>query len=1088
MWWLAGGVTAFVVVGVLAAVGYFLAGRKVWTDDRGIRRPDADASLRFVLWTDPAALDESLNTPEQEYEPSESPDGRMLFFVRGLPGKGADIYVSVRDDAVWSRPAPLAAVNGEHDDLGPRMTPDGRFLMFYSNRPGGQGQYDIWAAPRTEAGWGEPFNLGPAVNSKYNDYGPAMDPAGERLYFATNRKAAERDEQRVWKATIRQGDLGDYDLFVAEVAAPSTQPAPASRPAPPPDAPERPSGRLKFAEARELEGVNTRHHEGASCISPGGDFLYFASNRPGGLGGFDLYRCRLRDGRCGDVVNLGGEINTGANEADPQLGMGGFQMYFSSDRSESRGQYDLFVAESHEVYAARGRRELPDLGWSMWALLIALIALVPLLLFLRAAGYEHLSLLKKCIAVSLLAHILLTVLLSVWKISTAFLEYLAEEAGMTVAVNLDIGREVETKLQVRRQISELPVADRSLTLLSRVRPAVERPVPPRPAELNVPKIPVRPSSMTVRPEAPPKLPPVLSDRISIPAPRVAAVAPRIEFSPPERIAFAEETPQPRPPSPLDMVVRRLAPSPVQPTPRLVRVAPKPARQPESSPAEPMAEPAPAPKPLPTTGDVKPQARKVPLKIPPMAPGVQIRLPGVPTADRREEQRPEPSGPRRPDPLRRRIISVFEETRRSEERLPGQVPPAEKQAESLAGRTVAAVRRPGADDVPTDEITPRAMLVPLPDLLTPGRLTAPESLFQRSFEQRQKLIDKAGGSKESEQAVAMALVYLSRNQEEDGRWTLVKDKGRTKTKERRKPRESGSRRNEVDLAVTGLAALSFLAADHTPAKPGPYQETITRALAYLLKIQKPDGDLRGGGGRMYGQAMATLALAEAAAMTGDKACEQAAIKGAQFIVRAQNRKTGGWRYTPGDPGDTSVLGWQVMALHSAQRLGMRIPDETRQGAIRWLNMVGSGKQRMLAGYTGRSPTPPMTAEAVFSRMLLGQEFNKAQEDEACNYLLANLPGKPGRGRERKNFYYLYYASLMFRHMQNDAWDRWNVPMREHLIATQRTSGDAAGSWDTDSQWGARGGRIYTTAMAALTLEVYYRYLPMYRPASKRAVSE
>jgi len=365
-WWLAGAVTGCILVGLAAAAWYFLMGRTIWTDDRGIRRADSEANIRRVLWAPAQALDDSFNTPDQEYEPSSNIEGNVLYFVRGLPGKGADIYVSRRHEGGWSGPKPVESVNTKHDELGPRLSPDGRLLMFYSDRPGGLGQYDIWAARKTADGWGRPFNLGPSVNGKYNDYGPAMGPGGTRLYFATNRKAAARKEKQAWRATIRQTEIGDYDLFSAEVLSPTPQPATApaaSRPASRPATAPAPAGTLlRFAEARELEGLNTVHHEGASCISPGGDFLYFASNRPGGLGGFDLYRCRLRDDRCGQVENLGPEVNTTDNETDPQLGMGGFLIYFSSDREGSLGGYDLFVSRTHEVYATRAPRPLPDLN------------------------------------------------------------------------------------------------------------------------------------------------------------------------------------------------------------------------------------------------------------------------------------------------------------------------------------------------------------------------------------------------------------------------------------------------------------------------------------------------------------------------------------------------------------------------------------------------------------------------------------------------------------------------------------------------------------------------------------------------------
>ncbi|HUU21480.1 MAG TPA: hypothetical protein VM389_03005, partial [Phycisphaerae bacterium] len=576
LWRLAGGATALIVLAGLGVFLYSRIGPRVWTDDRGIRRAESDARIRQVLWTEPQGLGGELNTPEQEYEPALAPGGEVMYFVRGLPGKGADIYTSRRsDEDGWGLPEPVQSVNTEHDELGPRVSPDGRFLLFYSDRPGGQGQYDIWAAERTGKGWGRPFNLGPAVNSKWNEYGATMDAAGGRLYFATNRKAAERrDRKEFWRATIRQDDVGDYDLFVAERAAPATRPAtgPAAGEAEPP---------LALAEARELEGVNTRAHEGACCLSPGGDFLYFASNRPGGVGGFDLFRCRLRDGRCGPVEDLGPAINTPANETDPQLAMSGFRLYFSSDREGTRGGYDLFVSESHEVYAVRTRRPLPALGWSAWGLLIALAVLIPLLLYLRAAGYRHLSLFQKCVAVSLLGHILLTVLLSLWNISQVFIEYVAQEAGMTVAVNLEVAREVEVKQQVRYQISDLPVADRSLTDLRKVEPTVAPRAAPSPAELNVPRAQIKPASVTVAPQIPPMPPRELQEQVSLPPPRVVAEIPRIRIQQTEPIEEAERRPEPL-----------ASPSPVRMRPVAI-AAPQPPQQPvriRPSPAAPAAEP------------------------------------------------------------------------------------------------------------------------------------------------------------------------------------------------------------------------------------------------------------------------------------------------------------------------------------------------------------------------------------------------------------------------------------------------------------------------------------------------------------------
>src|SRR4051812_15528163 len=162
-----------VIMSAVAASGYWLAGRRVWTDGRELRMPAGDANLREVLWTHPQPVQGDFNTEAQEYEPSVSPDGQELYFVRGKPmqsgggeteANGADLYVSHRRNNAWTDPVPLDDVNSKYDDLGPRLTADGKFLLFYSDRPGGVGGYDIWAAPRTEKGFGPAFNLGPSVN------------------------------------------------------------------------------------------------------------------------------------------------------------------------------------------------------------------------------------------------------------------------------------------------------------------------------------------------------------------------------------------------------------------------------------------------------------------------------------------------------------------------------------------------------------------------------------------------------------------------------------------------------------------------------------------------------------------------------------------------------------------------------------------------------------------------------------------------------------------------------------------------------------------------------------------------------------
>src|SRR5690606_39129788 len=118
---------------------------------------------------------------------------------------------------------------------------------------------------------------------------------------------------------------------------------------------------------------------------------------------------------------------------------------------------------------------------------------------------------------------------------------------------------------------------------------------------------------------------------------------------------------------------------------------------------------------------------------------------------------------------------------------------------------------------------------------------------------------------------------------------------------------------------------------------------------------------------------------------------------------------------------------------------------------------------------RNPTPAMTAEALFCKQMLGIPRNHPQCIEALEYLSKHPPR-----RDDWNLYYWYYATLAMRAHGGDYWRHWNEMLRDSLVAEQRTQGDLAGRWDPIGPWGAYGGRIYSTALASLCLQVYWRY--------------
>ncbi len=278
----------------------------------------------------------------------------------------------------------------------------------------------------------------------------------------------------------------------------------------------------------------------------------------------------------------------------------------------------------------------------------------------------------------------------------------------------------------------------------------------------------------------------------------------------------------------------------------------------------------------------------------------------------------------------------------------------------------------------------------------------------------------GGSKETEAAVQAALHWLAAHQEPDGHWDAAKyGAGRENVVLGQDRKGAGA---QAHTAVTGLAILALQASGNTHAS-GPYAKNVQHGLEYLLRVQGADGNLGGPSETfafMYSHGMATFALSEAYAMTHDKRLEAPLRRAIGYTLAAQHPTTGGWRYNPRETGDTSQLGWQLMALKSADLAGLPMPQSTRDGAIRFLKSVASGPNGGLASYRpGETPSRTMTAEALVCRQFLGMARDNPSADEAGDALLGELPKA-----DRVNLYYWYYGTLGMYQLQGDHWKMWN----------------------------------------------------------------
>jgi hypothetical protein len=454
-------------------------------------------------------------------------------------------------------------------------------------------------------------------------------------------------------------------------------------------------------------------------------------------------------------------------------------------------------------------------------------------------------------------------------------------------------------------------------------------------------------------------------------------------------------------------------------------------------------------------------------------------------------------------------------------------------DDLVPDTVVDMMRSVAEDLPPD-----FMAIVIDDEIreTLGEVRPVNvGLANRDSRRRQALA--YGATVESENSVELALEWLALHQRSNGSWSFNHRTGDHRCQGCRCG-NSGSHMS-AENGATAMALLPFLGAGRTHLH-GEYRREVAGALMYLIDHQKPDGSFMDAAGTMYSHGLATLALCEAYAMAryqfssdmedsqsvDDDAREPsddgavdpetglrdinwtgfadenagvvdenadggrqlrdpspvmqidiqelalAAQQGIRFIEAAQHAG-GGWRYRPKQPGDTSIVGWQMMALKSGHLAGLKVQPATIKRAVRFLDSRQSNNGSRY-GYTGKSGSEANSAIGLLCRMFTG--WDRQREG-----LAVGVKRMEALARPRQGMYFYYYATQVMHHYGGPSWQLWNQWMRDELVKTQSRNGSPRGSWSFNGPCDS--GRLYCTAMAAMTLEVYYRYSPIY---GRRAV--
>jgi len=352
------------------------------------------------------------------------------------------------------------------------------------------------------------------------------------------------------------------------------------------------------------------------------------------------------------------------------------------------------------------------------------------------------------------------------------------------------------------------------------------------------------------------------------------------------------------------------------------------------------------------------------------------------------------------------------------------------------------------------------------------------------------------------AVLGALIWLARHQNPDGSWS-PKHFTAGCTGERCC---LGPGEEEFTVGLTGLSLLAFLGAGYsqlsrdvyysteTPRRPVRFGRVAKMALQWLMSRQSPDGSLGAGTPKgMYNHAIAALALSEAYGMTASQPLRDPAQRAIDFLVAAQEPGAG-WGYSAGHGrSNSSVTGWAVWALYSAELSELNFPKKAYDGVLAWYDGVTDPTTCDVGYAKGLSPDETggsgarrtTTAQAILARIFL----RKRKTDPA----LAAVPRLAGEVPEWKpariDFTFWHFASsavFQFDGPDGPLWKQWGDRLAGTLVPQQKRPQDgcANGSWDPEmDRWGAVGGRVYATAINALTLETFYRYANVYGSAGK-----
>ncbi|MHC4846368.1 MAG: prenyltransferase/squalene oxidase repeat-containing protein [Planctomycetota bacterium] len=368
----------------------------------------------------------------------------------------------------------------------------------------------------------------------------------------------------------------------------------------------------------------------------------------------------------------------------------------------------------------------------------------------------------------------------------------------------------------------------------------------------------------------------------------------------------------------------------------------------------------------------------------------------------------------------------------------------------------------------------------------------------------KLGGRRGGGKRGGEAINRAvedgLMWLANHQSPEGFWSCAAF-----------DTECGKQGDDVicdgtgspqfDVGVTGLSLLAFLGAGYTH-KEGKHKKTVKAGLRFLVDVQQRDGNfgIETNLQYTYDHMIATLAMVEAYALTKDYMFKKSAEKSLEYMYKIRNPGAA-WRYAPAHsemvthPNDMSVTGWAILVMTLAKEYDMDLDETALEDSLLFLEEMTdpiSGR----TGYYDMGGPPPrelgkdttwpaeqtesMTAVGVLCRIFADPDLTRPGNQEMVDKgveLITRLPPvwDPDDPGGRKDFYFWYYGTYALYQYGGQAWKDWEKTLVPNIADHQHREGELKGSWDPHvDPWGGVGGRVYSTALLVLCMEVFSRY--------------